>query len=123
MYWDRNSGFNNREGWKYSVPGKELEHYTRIKLESVRIQERESRNKMAELLASEQKISMQSSEVQTLQNQIAELARQVELLEVIVVGCQRGPERDFTLASGDMVYFGFTDTALRKAVQAALEAA
>ena len=95
----------NRERWCYDYTGKELLPHAEMKYREVLHKEREARDKMAGLMKN---MTIQQSDpvVRDTKADIEKFGMLREQCAVFVHQFAKEPERRFSLAMGDVVFFG-----------------
>ena len=106
MYNEHRSALRNE--WKYTYAGSELLPYAQKKLAEHSGKETAAREKAAALLT-DKTVNRNDQRVKEAEAAIIDHGDAAEKCRVWVHQFAREPERTYSLALGDVVYFGFLD--------------
>jgi hypothetical protein len=110
----------SRAGWRYTYKGSDLLPYAKKKLTDMCEQERAAREEVI-TLTRDPATNPEDRRVQEAKRTVATTASVVEELMVYVHQFAREPEKEFSLSSGDVVFFGVLGASLKSQVEDAIK--
>jgi hypothetical protein len=99
-----------REDWKYAYKGSEMLEFARKRHDDYLSRETSARQEMSKLLQ-DMRVSTSDDRVKKLEKDIETCANLREQCAVFVHEFSRTPDREFSLALGDVVFFGILEGA------------
>lgn len=95
----------NRESWKFTYKGSELQNFAGAKVSYFKNREAEYRQNLANLL-NNKSIALNSGKIDKVKGILQSSASMKECCEVFLHEFNRTPDREFSLSMADIVFFG-----------------